>query len=89
MASPGVNVSFAVTIGTILRPALGLDHFEFLDSTVNYYEQENSGSETHLIAVLTSSACDLHITKISCTPARARLSNVQSSNEALHIGSRH
>jgi hypothetical protein len=51
--------------------------------------QENDSSGTRLIAALTNSACDLHITKISWTPARARLSNVQSSNGALHIGRRH
>ena len=30
MASPGENVSFAVTIGTILSPVLGFDHLESL-----------------------------------------------------------
>lgn len=30
MASPGENVSLAVTIGTIFNPVLGLDHLEFL-----------------------------------------------------------
>jgi hypothetical protein len=30
IASPGEKVSFAVTIGTILRPEEGCDHFEAL-----------------------------------------------------------
>ena len=44
---------------------------------------------TYLIAVFTWAACDLHTTKTSCTPARARLSKVQSKRGALHMGSRH
>jgi hypothetical protein len=41
------------------------------------------------MAALTRSGWDLHTTKISCTPANARLSSVQSSNGALHIGNKH
>ncbi len=47
------------------------------------------GLETHRMAAFTWSAYDLQMTKISCTPASARLSKVQSSRVALHIGSRH
>lgn len=41
------------------------------------------------MAALTCSGNERQITKISCTPANARLSNVQSSNVALHTGRRH
>lgn len=44
---------------------------------------------THLSAALTCVAYERQITKISCTPANARLSSVQSSSGALQIGSRH
>ncbi len=43
----------------------------------------------HRIAAFTWSAYDRQITKISCTPARARLSNVHSRRVALHIGNKH
>ena len=42
-----------------------------------------------MIAALTRSGCDLHTTKISCTPANARLSSVQSSKGALQMGNKH
>ena len=50
---------------------------------------EMTRPRTHFIAALTRFGCDLHTTKISCTPAKARLSSVQSSKGALHIGNKH
>lgn len=50
---------------------------------------EGDGDLANFMAALTSSACERHITNISRTPARARLSKVQSRSGALQVGSRH
>lgn len=54
---------------------------------VSSYRNKDRGS--HFMASWTSSANERQMTKTSCTPARARLSSVQSSRGALQIGSKH
>lgn len=86
-------------MGTILSPRLGLDHFESLSIGVwretfsnmsrLFVDLSKERVETYRIAALTNSGYDRQTTKISCTPARARLSKVQSSSVALHTGKRH
>jgi hypothetical protein len=75
-------------MGAILIPELGLDHFESLQHT-SWHRKYKTHIDTYLIAALTRSACERQTTKISCTPASAKLSKVQSSSDALHIGSKH
>jgi len=58
-----------------------------LEVEVELDEEEDQGDRA--IASFTSLECDRHTTNTSCTPASARLSNVQSNSGALQIGSKH
>lgn len=58
-----------------------------LEVEVELEGEEDQGDRA--IASFTSLECDRQTTNTSCTPANARLSNVQSSSGALQIGSRH
>src|ERR1700722_827938 len=89
MASPAEKVSFAVTMGTILIPEVGLDHLDSLCDKEDSSTFCSVDGSAYRIAALTTCAYDRHTTKTSCTPASARLSNVQSNKGALQIGSRH
>jgi len=60
-----------------------------LEVEVELEEEEEEDQGDRAIASFTSLECDRQTTNTSCTPANARLSNVQSSSGALQIGSRH
>ncbi len=64
-------------------------HMDCMHEVLSKGDGKVISKSTHRIASLTCSAYDLQMTKISWTPANARLSNVQSNNVALHTGSRH
>jgi hypothetical protein len=69
----------------ILIPEPFCDHRDALqDSQIKGKHKESI--KTYSIAFFTCLGCDRIITKISCTPANAKLSKVQSSSGALQIG---